>query len=369
MAVAVSCFAAFLLFAVDAGGGPDSFVPIALLMTMPLATAFISVTWSVFGPGSYIKRLLWSHLVAIVVGLGYLAGGMMIGGIFDGNADDFFQAVLFVLAGIPAVSLAGQLPFWFFRFFFGWQFVLGESEPRESFTLRDIFVFTFLCALGFAVPQMAANLVSDPWFDPTVSYEEVTQPDGTVEYEEVILTDPQAIEQKRREHLQRRHYQMNMGFASTGIGAFVFSLLSFPVVIMMFRSKQTNIGCGLIMAYAGIWFVLIIVVVSFFGGGPGIGEAFAYLFFVLALYAACIGVPIAVSREHGFRLTSPRRYRMGLEGAGEADVKTSGSGIVFEEPEVEEPEVEGTAADQAGETQSSEASSESKDELDPEEDA
>ena len=206
------------------------------------------------------------------------------------------------------VSLAAQLPFWFLRFFFGWQFVLGQSEPRESFSLRDIFVFTFLCAFGFAAPQIASNLMPDTIGYSTDSYERIERiehPDGSVEYESVVLTDPEEIELWRREQRQRNRYQMSMGFASTGATAFVISLLSLPTVIMMFKSQEVGTGCAFILAYAGVWFVLFIIVVLVFAGGfgPGGAEAFGYLFFVLASYATCIGGSIAISRDHGFRLT------------------------------------------------------------------
>jgi len=171
---------------------------------------------------------------------------------------------------------------------------------------------------------MAINIMPEStYFDPTSSYEEVTQADGTVEHQQVKLTDLEAIELKRREHRPNNRFQVNMGFAFTGVWSFAISLLSFPVVVMMFRSNQTNIGCSLIMAYAGVWSILIVVVMSSLGGGPGAAEAFGYLLFVLASYVVCLGVPFAVSREHGFRMTSPRRYRMGLESRAWENPQTS----------------------------------------------
>ena len=88
----------------------------------------------------------------------------------------------------------------------------------------------------------------------------------------------------------------------------------------MFKSQEVGTGCAFILAYAGVWFVLFIIVVLVFAGGfgPGGAEAFGYLFFVLASYATCIGGSIAISRDHGFRLTSPRQYRKRLEGTVEA---------------------------------------------------
>ena len=150
-----------------------------------------------FGPGSYLKRLFWSHLLCVVVGLGHLAGLIMLAWDIGTGSDIFWEPIKYFIIGIAPVSLAAQLPFWFFRFFFGWQFTYGLSPPAESFSLRDIFVFTFVAALGFAGPQMAINLASKPdWFDPTTTYEQVTQPDGTVEWEEVVLTDQKIIDEK-----------------------------------------------------------------------------------------------------------------------------------------------------------------------------
>ena len=45
-----------------------------MLSGSALATAFVGSVWAVLGPGSYLKRLFWSHLFIAFVGLGHLAG-------------------------------------------------------------------------------------------------------------------------------------------------------------------------------------------------------------------------------------------------------------------------------------------------------
>ena len=150
----------FLFVLTNGSHGSEAGVIFILLsVAIGLATVFIAAAWAVLGPGSYLKRLFWTHLFTTVVGVGYFAGliATMPDHAWDNGSWVVLTQLKLFLFGIAPISLAAQLPFWFFRAIFGWQFTFGSSPPTKSFSLRDIFVFTFLAALSFAGPQLAAN--------------------------------------------------------------------------------------------------------------------------------------------------------------------------------------------------------------------
>ena len=247
---------------------------------MSLATVFVVAAWSVFGCGSYLKRVFWSHLAALLVGLGYLAGFIVVS-TNTSNPNywlDFWKATIYVLLLVPLNSLAAQLPFLFFRFLFGWQFTFRESAPADPFTLRDIFGFTFFCAIALGAAQLAAN----QW--------------------EIFGVPPDEL---------WTHYGI-YSLLSFGI-----SLISFPALLILFWSSETGIGCGLVAAYAFAWMILTILAVAMLGASGASGEFYGVLLFLFLAYAACISIPFAVSRQKGFRLISANRYRRTIDRANQ----------------------------------------------------
>ena len=146
----------FSLLVVWSQGGFWGALGVVFLISSALATVFVGSAWAVFGPGSYLKRLLVSHLLCAFVGMGFLSGFAILV-LSDLRNDDFLGPLLYVLLGIVPVSLAAQIPLWFFRFLFGWQFTFKGAPPAKSFSLRDIFAFTFLAALGFAATQKGSS--------------------------------------------------------------------------------------------------------------------------------------------------------------------------------------------------------------------
>ena len=277
------------------------------LVCSALATAFVASVWAVFGLGSYLKRLCWSHLICAIVGFGHLTGFMISNGDHI-SGWQFFEPSKYFLLGIVPVSLAAQLPMGFFRVFFGWQFTFEGKPPVNAFQLRDIFVFTFLVALGFAGPQMAVTQANNSrWFDPTSSYEEVTAPDGTVSWEEVVVTDQEVIEAKVRNFEQRNRFNVLAGYGATAAWAFGISLLSLPIPLLVFGAKDQETGCSLTFAYGLAWVVLIatalMMVVPF-----GTGEPLLYGGFFLMSYVTMVSLSFIWSSKQGVRLTSPRRF-------------------------------------------------------------
>ena len=309
-AVGIALLAVFCIAVVDSSG-VDGAIFVCAIVAMAFATVFLTAAWAVLGPGSYLKRLFWSHLVAMIVGTGYLVGFLAISvGSNDLNTKFVFEPLKFILLGIPTVSLAAQLPFWFFRFFFGWQFTFGLLPPAESFSIRDIFVFTFLAALAFSGPQMVANTVQQSsWFDPTMSFEEVLQPDGTTSWEEVTITDQAKIDQRLREHKRDQRLRFMLAYAAAAAYGFAISLLSLPIFLFVFRSKNPEVGCGLTAGYAFGWLLLVVGGLVAFAPVGAPGEIFGYLGCFLLSYGAIVSIIFVCSRNTGFRLTSRRRFK------------------------------------------------------------
>ena len=308
-------FATALLLLMISGRGFDfdreNFVLfiVATEIGIAAATAFVSSAWSVFGPGSYLKRLICSHLVSAIVGLGYLVGAVLFVALGEFGVKAWIEltdVVKYAVLAIPIVTIAAQLPFWFFRVFFGWQFTFRQSAPAQSFTLKDVFAFTFLVALGFTALQTAANqdLVNE-WFDPTISYEEVTHPDGTTTWEEVKTTDPAEINQRLLAHQRMNRSRVLSAYGVIALLSFVISLLSLPALLTMFGTKETEAGCGFMFVYAICWTLIIVLAAAAIFPGFVLGFIAVFVF----THCGLISISLAISRERGFRLVSLRRLR------------------------------------------------------------
>jgi len=279
-----------------------------VLMCSAMATAFVGSVWAVFGLGSYLKRLYWSHLICAIVGLGHLVGLIIISNGDSMYGSQFFQPIKYALFGVVPVSLAAQIPMGFFRVFFGWQFTFEGKPPVDAFQLRDIFVFTFWVALGFAGPQIAVTQANNSeWFDPTSSYEEVIAPDGTVSWEEVVVTDQDVIDEKVRNFEQRNRINVLSGYGITAAWAFGISLLSLPIPLLVFGAKDVETGCALVIAYAIAWLFLIVIILGVIVPF-NIGESLVYIGGFLIAYVTMVSLSLVWSSKQGFRLTSPRRF-------------------------------------------------------------
>ena len=90
---------------------------------------------------------------------------------------------------------------------------------------------------------------------------------------------------------------------------FVIALMSVPNVLLVFRAKKPASGCawtGLYWIFIGsIQIVLGTIVFNGAGGGP---EVFLYTGLFASLCAGGVAIPLMVTRETGFQLTSPMRW-------------------------------------------------------------
>ena len=302
----------FLLFVSAAAGSyvSEPFV-IYPLVSITLSSLILVAIWSVFGPGSYLKRLFWSHLTGLIVAAGLGFGFLTFSWGQSGFDDtDLAFAIALGLIALPPLSLAAQLPFWFFRVFFGWQFVFGDRPPRQSYTLRDIFSVTFLFALSFAIPQIAVNLQKGLYddFNPRVEWVEVSHPDGSVTFEERERTDQEEISAAQKEHDTNVRFRTLMGFAGSAIYVFLITLFGFPVLLFVFLTKEIPYGCVATAVYGLSLLFCFIMFVAILSGGGALGEGFLHMGFAISCFGAALSIPLSVSRAMGFRLTSPKRY-------------------------------------------------------------
>ncbi|MFK7767575.1 MAG: hypothetical protein AB8B55_10170 [Mariniblastus sp.] len=248
--------------------------PVSAVFLFPtiISTAVLTAIWSVLGPGNYFQRLFWSHVVGLIPMLGALFGFIVISlshSFIDGS--DILNSLLYGLLFIPPLSLATQLPFWFFRGFFGWQLVLGEAKPQLPFNLKDIFAITFLFALSFSVPSIAYNLQSASVGNMYVS-----------SYETVV---------------------------AAMIWIFIATCFCVPVLLFVYRTQERASGCAYTAMYAfGLALIPLSLLAIFSGGGAELGEVVFYFLLSAGLSGGGLAVPMAISRETGFVLTSPKRH-------------------------------------------------------------
>ena len=309
---AIGCAVVCFLCALGLGESVAPFFPLAACV---YSTVFLVALWSVFGPGNYLIRMFGAHAFGAIPVVA-LTIGVCIRSIGQWNAiSELGYAVTIGIISIVPISLSAQLPCWIFRSLFGWQLVFRDDSPERSFSLRDVFVLTFVFALCFAIPQASANLGSAMFgsnvYDNTqrahaMISEDVLQSDGTYVSVERVLTAAEMSELRRR---AQRDDQMN-SYAIYGICAIsviVISLLSTPVVLVTFRTKEAVTGCGFAGLYVfGIWSVMMAIAAIAFGVAPP--EVFLYFGVLLALCGGAVAVPLSVARETGFRLTSPKRF-------------------------------------------------------------
>ena len=272
MALGIAVFLLLVLIIGSRGDQYGTILCIILLMSMSTAPVFVVAAWSVFGFGSYLSRLFWSHLAAAIVAVGYVAGMAVI---TTSNLDanvwlNFWKGIGFTILLTPLISLAAQLPFWFFRFFFGWQFTFCDSVPADPFTLRDIFGFTFFCAIALGATQFAANRGGPLGLTPDAVW-------------------------------------IQLGVSA--LFTFVLSVISFPVVPIIFSNDETGPGFALAFAYAFAWVVLIVAVVTVLSPFGSQIEFIGVLSLLILSYGTFISIPFVISRQKGFQLTSLRRQQ------------------------------------------------------------
>jgi len=280
----------FCMLGLESGPNELLFV---LLAGVLVSTPFLTGMWAVFGQGSYLKRLLLSHAVAMIVGVGALTAMAIVI-----SSDGFFELeeLLVPISFVPLISIGAQLPFWFFRGCFGWQLLNSGDEPEVAFKIRDLFVLMFVFAIAISLPQIA--LSSQPFYDIDYSFE----------IESGEMTEEEAERNMRDQRMMTQRTNA-VALAITPAYSFVVNLLAFPFVLFGFRTKEVDEGCLFNFLYACAFFGATAVLIGLLSQGQAPGEVFGYMLLTFAAITAAIGIPIAVTRSNGFKLVSLRKYR------------------------------------------------------------
>lgn len=111
--------------------------------------------------------------------------------------------------------------------------------------------------------------------------------------------------------MKQRENQMASyaGYGSSVLVVFVIALLSVPIVLFVFRTTVPASGCALTVLYLFvIWLIPIVIATIAFGASGGRPEFLLYGGILLLLSAGGFAVPLMVTRETGFELTSPTRF-------------------------------------------------------------
>ena len=301
--------AIFMVIAEQSDDPRTGMFPVMIVAAGLVSSIVLTGMWSVFGPGSYLRRLVVAHLIGLIPAVGFAFGTLVI---FSNNVGFSLQDLLFgglaSLISIPVVSLAAQLPFLFFRIFFGWQIVAEGTEPKQAYALKDIFVITFVFALCFAVPRVSMNLTNLGSPYSVSSYQD---------YDE--QGNPIRVSSEEREIQERRYRQRTLAvyytsYFASSVVVFVFTAIGMPLLLIVFWSKETLTGCMGIVTYVMALAILFVFVFAVFTGFPsGVSEPVFYLLMMLALIACAIFVPAFVSKRCGFRLTSKKWHEREMQ--------------------------------------------------------
>ena len=279
-----------------------------------LATISLVACWSVFGTGGFLKRMLVAHGLGAIVGLGIFFAILGVSASGPFRSDEAFTTTLIsFLQFTPPFLVAAQLPYWILRHGLGWQFtVKGQPPVTGGFSIRDVFLATFVCAVALGTPQVAINNRVEQTVERQMER-------GNTRQTNPMLADSKIdeIELKRtqRHALARSLWYAVMWFS---LAIFVITWLTIPVLLFTFRAQEPEAGCLYNMMYAVVVLCTVLVLIlaggTIFAGGPPprIAEPMIYLGSAVAVTVGALAAPLLISRNCGLTLTSPKRYQKQL---------------------------------------------------------
>lgn len=197
------------------------------------AAVVLTAIWSVFGPGEYWKRFAVSHCFALGLML------LMIYGLTRRPPYYPFDGIVVgksALLAAFALSVAAQLPLWFFRSILGWRLIHPSDQSQRPLSLRDLLFGSLIVGLAIVSAEQSGRVSAEynsrnAWPTGAVHGEKTEMPvlgdDGVYRTTEV-LADPVQIEKTRTEYVQQktRTSLVVIGIVSILFG--VISLLSVP---------------------------------------------------------------------------------------------------------------------------------------------
>jgi hypothetical protein len=253
--------------------GADGAWPLVAIGTGVFAAELgLATLWLVWGPGSFGLRLVAHWAAAIGLYCCFAVGVVL--ALADQVPAQHLPPILFaILCGMPAVSLAAQLPLWPLRTHLGWRIERQpENSPAEhiihSLSIRDMIFATVVTSLSLACLRFIAMLpnTADAWFWPT------------------------------------------WGIA-VAIIAVVSTLSLLPATLIVFRIRDKSAAAAALGGYALVAWVCTCIILSATAAAAGGGAAPAEFYLaILACYgsfAFTLGLPLLVLASRGYRLTFP----------------------------------------------------------------
>jgi hypothetical protein len=225
----------------------------------------VATLWLVWSPGPFVRRLV----VHWTVGLGlYACWALGYAAAFgsDGPPGHVPEAWWFVLSGLPAVSLAAQLPLWPLRTHFGWRIErpdsASQSGPAQSLSIRDMILATLLTSVSLAALRLT------PW---------------------AVNRPPDA------------EYWAGWAIALLSIaGASAVTLV--PAVRLALRVRDWALAIEVLLGVAGAaWLGTLVVATAVVGTPPA--EAVIAMGIAYASFAGALAVPLLIVKGRGYQLT------------------------------------------------------------------
>lgn len=213
------------------------------------AAVVLTAIWSVFGPGEYWKRFAVSHCF----GLGLML--LMIFGLIRRPPYYPFDGIVVgksILLFTFTLSVAAQLPLWFFRSILGWRLIHPSDKTQRPFSLRDLLFGLLIVGLAVVSAEQSGRVMAEynsrnAWPADTAIGQKTAMPvlgdDGVYRMTDVVA-DPVQIEKTRTEYVQQqtRSELVRIGLAS-GLFA-TLSILSIPFLRCAMLPRQIGFPYG-----------------------------------------------------------------------------------------------------------------------------
>lgn len=231
------------------------------------AAVVLTAIWSVFGPGEYWKRFAVSHCFALGLML------LMIYGLTRRPPYYPFDGIVIgksALLAAFALSVAAQLPLWFFRCILGWRLIHSSDQSQRPLSLRDLFLGLFIVGLAILSAEQSGRVAAEynsrnAWPTDAILGENTEMPvlgdDGVYRATEVVA-DPVQIEKTRREYVQQ---QSRASLALLGMASILFGVISLlSVPFLRFAMLPRKLGFPYVSCVVLILGHIAIVAIGYF---------------------------------------------------------------------------------------------------------
>lgn len=289
-------------------------------LALLLPIVFLFGAWAALGAGTTWLRVAVFSLLGPLMFVAAVAGVYAIMYSASTPSSDLLGPPrAFAMAVFVSFSfcVACQVPFWFFRFVFGWQFVDSKSKwEQQQVSIRDIFLLTALFAIGFSTPRFAADMYFDTVSNSIqVGYTEFVETEddeGNVTMDNVVVTEEniEELREKRNRRYDTFRNSLTLAVIVYSVFVAVLALLFVPAVLLTLRMTGGVKGVCFAVAYLVLLYLglVSIPIMTVYGGFVTWSQLSTYLIGFGALAVAAAMIPLLISRSIGFRLATKRDF-------------------------------------------------------------